>query len=698
LDAEVITMTMTAPGRRWRGLLVDGPGLSAIAAMASAVTLWGVPSRGAAALDLAPFGLALAYFSILAGRLVVGALRLPAGRFGDIPTVLLVGFLALNTLLLAAALALPLSLPTDALLIAAGVVGWALRADPPALRPPSPARGLACLVLSLAAATLWSLDSIEPTVASRGDVVFRPWVDSYTHACFIRIFRDAHGISTLEHFSMAGEPAPTYHYASLLVPALLAATTGTSCYLAFATFLVPLGMSLTGLAAFVLARWWWGPGAGTAAAVGVLLIPDASRYGIANPYLGYHWLAEIGPTWLYGIAMIAVAWVLVFEGCRAGRPGLVAAGFAAAGLSVAFKAHLFVANALLIWAYPAFFLRGSSARIRLAWLAFSVATFAAAVRISQRFAGIPLLRLDGSGLKRYLAQVAFNLNGAEMRRLFAVGPATSWTHDLLAGLVHLAVGTFGGFAAAFPVMAAFLVASGRGADRRARVETASFPAFVAANYLIMALGLALDDRTHHTPDELLHRPLVWAYFAVVAWTSGCFHELALKSRLARPGPARAMVLIVPAALLGVPLFLGQGVQVGPGWGKELTSMRLPGGLVRSAGFLRDHSARGQVVQNSEDDRWIILGALAERPVYVADTWKTPTQPDEKIARRLAEMEHFRRLTDPAEIVAYAARRKIAWYVLDPATRVNWPASILAHPAFDSGGFRVYRFPPAEKTP
>ncbi len=120
-------------------------------------------------------------------------------------------------------------------------------------------------------------------------------------------------------------------------------------------------------------------------------------------------------------------------------------------------------------------------------------------------------------------------------------------------------------------------------------------------------------------------------------------------------------------------------------------MRVPIGLVRCAGFLREHSARGQVVQNSEDDRWIVLGALAERPVYVADTWRRQTQTDERTIRRLDELAKFRRLTDPAEIVAFAARCKIAWYVLDPATRVNWPASILAHPAFESGGFRVYRF-------
>ena len=691
-------MTTTATGRRsgWRArsLLVAGPELAAIGLLGSAVTLWGVPSRGASAVDAAPFALALAYFSILAGRLVVGALRLPADRFGvgEIPTVFLVGFLTLNTLLTALALALPLSLPADAALIAAGVAAWAGRADPPARRVRGSATGLGCLALSLAAATLWSIDSIAPTVTSHGEVVFRPWADSFPNSCFVRIFRDTRGASSLGHFSLAGEPAPIYHYAGFVVPALLAATSGASCYLAYSTFMIPLGLALTGLAASLLGRWWYGPGAGLAASVGVLLIPDASRYGIANPFLSYFWLAETGPTMTYGVALIAVAWALVFEGCRAGRLGLVAAGFAAAGLSVAFKAHLFVANALLIWAYPAFFLRGYSRRARLAWLAFAVATFGAAARASGRFDGVPLLRLDGSGLKPYLTAVAANLNDPGIRRLLAVGPGTSPAHDLAAGLAHLTFGTLGAFAAAFPILGVILVAKG-GPDRRARVETALFPALVTANYLVMALGLAPDDRTRHTPDELLHRPLVWAYFAVAAWASGGFYALALRPRLARPGPARAVVAAGVAALLAVPAYFGQGVQVGPGWGKEVTSIRLPVGFVRSAGFLRDHSARGDVVQGSRDDRWNVLGCLAERPVYVADTWRLEEQADARIVRRLGEMASFRRLSDPAEILAFAARRRIAWFVLDPEVPVRWPASILDRPAFEAGGFRVYRLAP-----
>jgi hypothetical protein len=689
-------MNRISSGGRWRRLLVYGRELATIAALGLAITLWEVPSRGMAALGAAPFGLALAYLCILAGRLFIGVFRLPPERFGDIPTVVLVGFLTLSSLLLVAALALPLFLPVAALLVALGVVGGVVGINPPVSRLSSSTQGLACLVLSLAAGTLWSLETIKPTVTTRSAVViFRPWVDGYNHACFIRIFRDAQGIFSLEHFSMAGERAPFYHYGSLLIPALLSSTTETTCYLAYASFYVPLGMTLTGLAAFAMARWWWGPGAGLAATVGVLMLPDASWYGLGNRFLSYFWLEEIAPTSAYGIALLAVAWILVFEGCRAGRPGLIAAGFVAAGLNVAFKAQLFFASALLVWVYPAFFFRGFSSRIRLAWLVFSVATFAVVIHFAQRSPEIPLMKLDGSGLKPYVTQVISNLDNPRMKQLLAVEPTTTWTHDLLAGVVHLTFGTFGIFMVAFPIMAVLLIRSVGSSGRLSKVESALFPILVTANYLVMALGLALDDRTHHMPNELLHRPLVWAYFVVAAWTVGCFHEIILKPRLAPGGPLRRIIPVVLAALLCVPYFFGQGVQVGPMWSQELASLRVPGDLVHCAGFLREHSARGEVVQYSMDDRWNVLSALAERPIYVADTWRSETQTNPRILHRLDEMAKFRRLIDPAEIGAFAAQRKIVWYVLDPSTRVNWPGEILAHPAFQSGDYRVYHFAPKQ---
>ena len=242
-------------------------------------------------------------------------------------------------------------------------------------------------------------------------------------------------------------------------------------------------------------------------------------------------------------------------------------------------------------------------------------------------------------------------------------------------------------------MALLVLGRRGGGDRRARVEVALFPVLVVTNYLVMALGLAPDDRTHHMPEELLHRPLVWAYFAVAAWTLASGYATLLRPSLARPGPARTLTVVALALLLGVPAWWGRGVQVGPAWGKDYTWLAMSGGLPRCAEFLREHSARGEVVQNSEDDRWIVLGALAERPVYVADTWRTQTQTNPEIRRRLDEMAQFRRLGDPAAIVEFARRRRIAWFVLDPATPVKWPAAFLARPAFEAGGYRVYHFPP-----
>ena len=42
-------------------------------------------------------------------------------------------------------------------------------------------------------------------------------------------------------------------------------------------------------------------------------------------------------------------------------------------------------------------------------------------------------------------------------------------------------------------------------------------------YLIMSLGLAYDKNQVGTPDELLHRPFVWAYFVVCSWVAGAIY-------------------------------------------------------------------------------------------------------------------------------------------------------------------------------
>ena len=155
----------------------------------------GCLTEGVSGLAAALFFFPLSYLCTLAGRRCLGVVPSLRGGSADFPTTFLLGFFFLNTALLFAALATPLGLPVNALGVALGVVGWCLAAGP---APPGPrARfadampGLGCTLISLLAATFWSADSIDPMIVSRGAVVFRPWSDSFLHACLVRMLRDA---------------------------------------------------------------------------------------------------------------------------------------------------------------------------------------------------------------------------------------------------------------------------------------------------------------------------------------------------------------------------------------------------------------------------------------------------------------------------------------------------------------------------
>ena len=87
----------------------------------------------------------------------------------------------------------------------------------------------------------------------------------------------------------------------------------------FASFMLPVGVLLTGLAAFAFGMALWGAWPGLAAAAAVMLIPDAYQQGFENRYLSYNFLQQAAPAGLYGVALVAFAWVFVLDGCKRGR-------------------------------------------------------------------------------------------------------------------------------------------------------------------------------------------------------------------------------------------------------------------------------------------------------------------------------------------------------------------------------------------
>jgi hypothetical protein len=649
-------------------------------ALATRAVTWQVPAF------FAVFELAC----VLAGRVVI-RLAAPRGAVAtDFATSFLIGFFLISTALLLLALLSPLGLVADSAVLLAVIVALAA---PLSRETPRPRGGesvdfwcVMAVAISLAAATLWCQTSVSPVAAAGDDEIHKPWTDSYYHASQVRMFRDSHGMGSLQDFRVAGDPPLIYHYAGYLAPALLSSWTPTPAFLAFLGFMAPVGVFLTGLAAFALARSFWGERAGLGATAALLLLPDASAYGWGNRWLSYHWLQIISPTGAIGVSVLAISWIFMIEGCRRGRFRLIACSYLVAFFSIQFKAQIFIANAFLLWVYPALFLRGLSRGRRIAWFTLSSLVFFSVVGISQRFERVPLMRPGRSAARTYMSLVFQQARGFQRTELVqswfpgSFRPESPWLGDLGTGAVLLFLGTFGLLG-----LTCLLIASSRRV--RMRMDIRVLPLMVMANYLAMALLLLPDNRAVANPEELQHRTLVWAYFVVATWVGGVAGRRLLRGRRWRSWPWRAGLALAALALLAIPLSLGRDAQRGPEFGYGFTRQAVPRGLVDCCSFLREHAGLKEFVQDSENDPKLHVVGLSERqPLAI---YHLTLKPRPSLQHHLAELETLRRLDNEADVRELAARNNLAWYLLRPEGRVAWPASILDHPAFESHGYRVY---------
>lgn len=641
---------------------------------------------------------AIAAFALLAalafayGRWFLRATPLAGSGRSSLTLEFVCGYLLLNTLLFVLDLASPLGMTANILIVfavglAAGLAGH--RRAPATARSPALLPSLLACVQSAIAVTLWCADGLAPLHRDGATTIFQLWGDSFVHARHISAFAHAHGLASMSDIRMWGAPLYLYHYASYAIPAAVSGVTRSGAYEVFASFLLPAGVLLTGLAAFSLAGSLWGRWPAMAASAALLLIPDAYQQGFGNKYLSYNFMQQVNVGGLYGVACIAIAWIFVLHGCRSRNLASVGVGWAIAVVASSYKAHVFVASAFMIMIYPALFLAGPTLRWRVAIATSLVACFVLAVMLSQTFDRIPTLRLDGSGAREYVAYLLANQDPGLVKSFIEQGLGSQpWTAPRLVvyGAALVLLGTFGCWSVA-------AIATALWVRKSVPVAVFAFPLFIIANYLIMALGLAMDHKAVGSPDELLNRPLVWAYFAVVAWTGGAiYHRLFGESP---PRTAAVRAALGSAAVLGllVPLALAANLQTFPHW-PGFASFReagaVPTCLVDAARFIREHSAPSDAVQDSGNDPRVWVTALSERPEFAMDT---PNRPPEGLDRRLADLAAFKRLTQPGDIEAFAARNRIAWYLLRSASDVAWPPALLDHAAFECGGYRVLHFAP-----
>jgi hypothetical protein len=208
-------------------------------------------------------------------------------------------------------------------------------------------------------------------------------------------------------------------------------------------------------------------------------------------------------------------------------------------------------------------------------------------------------------------------------------------------------------------------------------------------YLVVTLGFGTN-KGYGDPYEIIHKTFIWPYLAISAWC-GCALApwlLARGVRLQR----LAVIVVLPLALVALGFTVNScanRLQNGFVYAGSNAAMNiaLPRGAFDVAGFIREKTPTGAMVQSGAVDGSFMFQSLMERRgfvVYRGQGWHEP--PSAAPARlNLAAMlgaptlEGFR---------TQARACGIDYFVLHPGQRPAWANTL--QPIFQSGEYRVYR--------
>jgi len=636
---------------------------------------------------------ALCGLSLIYGRFFIKLTSLSFKASSSLSLQFVCGYLVLNTILFLLSLSTPFAIAMNVSIVSCGGLLILFSSRGIAKDAPKPADYLSdflCLLLSGIAATLWCTEVLRPVATEGSLTIYQTSHDLFFHSRVISSFAQARGFKTMSIILMSDQQAPLYHYAMYLTPAAISFFITSSAYITFVSFLIPFGILLTGLAAFSLAGSVWGRWPGIAATLAVAMLPDAYQQGLGNKFFSYYPLQEAAPGGLYGVACLAIAWMFILDGCKASRVTSILFGYVILTVSVVYKAQLFVANAFLLMIYPCVFFRGLQIRWRVVMGVVLVSLFWLVVSVSQHVNRIPTLRLDWSALKPYAHAIVATFEPGFLKsfyRMLLVERGSDMAFFPYAASMLLLC-TFGLWTAAYAITS-FL--------QRARIGAAAslFPFFVIVNYLVMSLGLAMDRNGVGRAEELLHRPFVWAYFVVAAWSGAGAYVLLFGDRPPASKSARILATAVAFLSISVPLVWAHNLQILPreGYDSYKAMNPVPSGLVKACSYIRKNSQSQDLVQDSENDPRLWVTGLAERQDFAADfkPWERLCSP--ALRGRLNELTALKNMTNEIDVIEFARRNKISWYILRPESKVAWPSSLLTKPVFRSGGYRVYHFPP-----
>src|SRR5437879_5915698 len=280
----------------------------------------------------------IAYIVFSAGFLL---LRLADAADMPAPAAWVLGIFATAIALAALVFAFELLAASAFIVWAVLVIGLGIVMRRSASAPRRLERGeLVALLLCAAATAYWCHDLAEVPQILWRDGVMATWVDQFIHGSVISQFGDPRAAGR-QHVELADVAREPYHYASYMLPAVLALPLDFPGLTLATSVWVPLGFLTVCAGAYALGAALAGPSGGFAALGALTLLPDAASYGLHNRLFGYYWYVIAVPTASYsvGAALVAIAFLRRWSPAGDAR-ALVASAAVAAG-STFIRVHNF---------------------------------------------------------------------------------------------------------------------------------------------------------------------------------------------------------------------------------------------------------------------------------------------------------------------------------------------------------------------
>jgi hypothetical protein len=653
--------------------LILAPPLGATLVLAPplGVLLW---LSGAVPLAAACGALALLVYVVMAS----GGLLLRAARAADLPApaawVLGVAATSLGVYALVAAFDL-LAAGAFALWAVLVLVLAAIYRDPSAGKS-----GLLPLLLCAGATLAWCYELAQVPQVLWRDGVMTTWTDQFVHGSVISQFGDARaGGRAME---LAGQPSTLYHYASYMLPAVLAWPLDLAGLPLATSVWVPLGFLTACAGAYALGdalapRW-----GGLAALAVLTLLPDPASYGLHNRLFGYYWyvLAVPGASYAVGVALLSIAFLQRWW--KSGDPRALAASALLLGALALVRVHVFAL------AFPAW-IACTALSLRLV-RAHKLAFFGAALAGFALFVGAYYWLADAVPAVEAFLDVTHNeqeptgYTGLYKGLLADYGAGVA----VPAGVLLVLPACLGVFALLYPASAALA----RRAGGPQVID--AVPVLLIVCYVLLMFTAPIPG--HGDATEFTQRPFVLLYAVVAIWTAAAYANW-----LAARGSLRSRRVWLPLLLTaGLAVVWGLSATVKDWrWGQV---HEIAPGLPQAADYVRSRARPGDVLAAQglkpgwvTTDAAVQMASMSGVPAYV-------TSPQRHVGKesrrwqaalgRYAELAAVAREESASAALARLRALGIQWYVVADGRGPRWDAE-RREAAFVRGAVAVYSAQP-----